>query len=113
LYYLVLINIVLLVSGQILWKIGLQSLGGIKLDNLLALVLSPYILAGMVLYVIATGVWFVVLSKAELSAVYPLQSLAYALGIVAGILIFKEHVPAIRWVGVSVIVFGVYLVTLK
>jgi uncharacterized membrane protein len=48
-----------------------------------------------------------------LSAVYPLQSLAYALGIVAGILIFKEHVPAIRWVGVSVIVFGVYLVTLK
>jgi len=110
-YGLVLINIVLLVTGQVLWKIGLQNLGGIRLDNLGALILSPYIIIGMALYVVATGIWFVVLSKAQLSAVYPLQSTAYALGVVAAVIIFKEQISVIRWVGVGVIIFGAFLVT--
>ncbi len=112
-YPLVLANIILLVTGQVLWKIGLQHAGGIKPDNIPALVLSPYIISGIVLYIAATFIWFVVLSKAALSAVYPLQSLAYVLGAVLGLVIFKENVPVIRWIGIFVVICGVYLIALK
>ena len=112
-YLLVVIEVILVVFGQILWKLGLENLGGIKLDNLWGIILSPYIIAGLALYIIATGLWFVILSKSEFSAVYPLQSLAYVLGVFAGLFIFKEYIPFTRWLGSAVIILGVYLVALK
>jgi len=108
---LIVFNVVLLTSGQILWKIGLTREGGLSLDNMLRVALSPFILAGLALYVVATVVWFVVLSRAELSYAYPMQSMAYIIGVVAAWLLFKEAVPMIRWIGVLVIIAGVVLVS--
>ncbi|MBU7008107.1 EamA family transporter [Phosphitispora fastidiosa] len=108
---LIVFNVVLLTSGQILWKIGLTREGGLSLDNMLRVALSPFILAGLALYVVATVVWFVVLSRAELSYAYPMQSMAYIIGVVAAWLLFKETIPTIRWIGVLVIIAGVVLVS--
>ncbi len=110
---LILFNVVLLTTGQILWKMGLDQAGGISPENMFRVVFSPLILAGLALYVIATVVWFIVLSRAELSFAYPLQSTAYILGVFAAWLIFKEVVPPTRWVGVMVIIAGVALVSYK
>ena len=81
-YILVLINIVLLVTGQLLFKIGLTRTGAMTLQNLPAVFLSPLIWTGLGLYVIATLIWFAVLSRAQLNVVYPLQSLSYILALV-------------------------------
>ncbi len=108
---LILLNVILLTSGQLLWKMGLTREGGISLDNMLRVALSPFILAGLALYVVATVIWFIVLSRAELSYAYPLQSMAYIIGVVAAWLLFNETVPVIRWVGVFVIIVGVVLVS--
>lgn len=110
---LILFNVILLTSGQILWKKGLLAAGGISMSNIAGIIFSPLILAGLGLYIIATVVWFVVLSKADLSYAYPLQSLAYVIGVLAAWLIFKEVIPPTRWIGVAVIIAGVALVSYK
>ncbi|MDA8442088.1 MAG: hypothetical protein M0Z55_06895, partial [Peptococcaceae bacterium] len=108
-YLLLLFNIILLVTGQTLWKIGLQLVGGLNSKTVVQVLLSPYIWAGLVLYVIATVIWLLILSRLSLSIAYPLQSYAYVLGVLVAWLIFKESIPFTRWIGVCVVILGVYL----
>lgn len=110
---LILFNVILLTGGQLLWKKSLAAAGGISLHNFLQVFMSPFVLAGLFLYVVATVVWFVVLSKADLSFAYPLQSMAYIVGMLAAWLILKEAIPVTRWVGVLIIMMGVAVVSYK
>lgn len=41
---------------------------------------------------------------------YPMVSLSYVFGMFAAIIFFKEDIPAIRWVGVLLILTGCTLV---
>ncbi|WP_321575618.1 EamA family transporter [Paenibacillus guangzhouensis] len=107
------LNIILLVAGQIAWKIGLQQAGGIHFGNLFSVLFSPLILLGIALYALATGLWLVVLSRLPLSLAYPLQSLAYAIGIFAAWYVFGESVPLNRWIGAAVIVLGAAIIAAK
>ncbi|WP_200760910.1 DMT family transporter [Effusibacillus dendaii] len=109
-YLYLFINIVLLVLGQVFFKIGLERIGGVSLNNLWKAAASPAILIGLLLYVATTGLWFVILSRMPFSIAYPLQSLAYALGVAIAVFYFGETVPLIRWIGVFVILVGVILV---
>ncbi|MCF8567108.1 EamA family transporter [Alicyclobacillus tolerans] len=109
-YLLIFINIVLLVSGQTLWKIGIAHVQIKGLKSVLLAMFSPWVIAGIVLYVIATVVWIYLLSKMPLSLLYPLQSLAYVMAVVVAIFVFKEQVSILRWVGVAVILLGAALV---
>ena len=47
----------------------------------------------------------------ELSLVYPLVSVAYVLVALFSFFVFKENVTMIRWVGIIVIMFGVFLIS--
>ncbi|ADY56174.1 hypothetical protein Sgly_1877 [Syntrophobotulus glycolicus DSM 8271] len=113
-FLLILLNIILLVSGQTLWKLGLRSEEiTFSLQSIVKCFFNPYIISGLVLYVIATGIWLYLLSKMEFSLLYPLQSLCYVGGALVAFFIFKEHLPATRMVGIFVILIGAYLVSLK
>lgn len=113
-YILLLINILLLVLGQTLWKTGLAGVE-MKFDlmSLVKLFLNPYIFGGLVIYGVATVIWLYILSKAELSLVYPLQSLSYVIAAIIAVLVFKENIPMTRWAGISLIIVGAYFVSLK
>ncbi|WP_309248955.1 EamA family transporter [Paenibacillus sp. MZ04-78.2] len=100
-------NILLLVSGQILFKFGLQKIGGFDLAKV---AFSPFIISGLALYAVATVLWFIVLTKMNLSVAYPLQSLAYVLGIIAAWFFFGEVITMTKWVGVAAILFGAYMI---
>lgn len=109
-YGLLLLNILLLSGGQIIWKKAINSMeGGLTLLNVLT---SPGVYIGGFMYVIATGIWFVILNNLKLSVAYPLQSFAYVIGIVAAWLIFSETIPVTRWAGAAVILLGVWLISL-
>ena len=113
-YILLLINIILLVSGQTLWKTGLKGTTlTLGLDSILALVINPYIISGMTVYVIATVLWLYILSKLDLSVAYPLQSLCYVLAVFVSIFIFKEQIPLTRWIGLLLITSGAFLITIR
>ncbi|MCL6445331.1 MAG: EamA family transporter [Alicyclobacillus sp.] len=109
-YVVIFLNVCLLVTGQVLFKWGLEAVGGVSVANLAALMLNPWILLGLVLYVVATVLWFYVLSKVSLSLAYPLQSLSYVLGQFASRFVLHESVPWTRWAGVCVILLGVAIV---
>lgn len=109
--YLVLIaNILLLVTGQVLWKMAVSNIDTWSLQAALRLVLSPLFIGGAALYVVATGLWLYVLSKLPLSVAYPSQSMSYILAAVLALVLFRETVQPMQWVGMLVIMFGVYLV---
>jgi drug/metabolite transporter (DMT)-like permease len=109
-YIATLINVCLLVTGQILFKWGLEAVGGFSVAKIFSIVFQPWIILGLMLYVVATVVWFYVLSKANLSLAYPLQSISYVIGLFASRFILHESIPATRWMGVLVIMLGVALV---
>jgi uncharacterized membrane protein len=107
------INISLLVSGQLLWKLGIQQVGGVSYSVFFQLISSWYMWLGTIVYVVATIIWFKLLSMGNLSVVYPLQSLAYVFSILLAWIIFGENIPWTRWLGVAVLVLGVYLISLE
>ena len=119
LIYPVIFCSLLLTTAQVVWKQGLIRIGGFQpsLHNyhasLLALCMSPYIMIGVVLYIVATVVWLRILSHTPLSLAYPLMSLSYIMGVLAGWVVFKESVPVTRWLGVVVICGGICLMARK
>ncbi|HEU4963983.1 MAG TPA: EamA family transporter [Bacilli bacterium] len=103
-------NILLLVSGQLVWKQALIKMGGLSVTGLLT---SPGVYIGGMLYVIATGLWLVILNNAKLSVVYPMQSLAYVIGMLAAFFLFQETVPLKNWIGAAIIIVGVWLIAVE
>lgn len=109
-YILLIINILLLVGGQMLWKSAVDSIGYWNINTMLTLIWSPKVIGGIALYGIATLLWLYILSKLPFSIAYPFQSLSYVLGVLMAALLFQEHVDWQQWLGVVVIIFGVFLI---
>lgn len=107
---LVLVNVVLLTTGQIFWKLSVKNLETYSISSILGVLITPYFIFGALLYVFATIIWIFLLSKLPLSTLYPLQSLAYVLGLFAGYFFFKELISIQKVVGVSIILVGVFFV---
>ncbi|MEF2968259.1 EamA family transporter [Paenibacillus sp. M1] len=105
-YLLLFGNIVLLVTGQILFKIGLNRSGGLHLAKL---VTSPAVIGGITLYAIATLLWFAVLTRLPLSVAYPMQAFAYVLTLFPAYFLFHESITPMKLAGIAVILFGVFL----
>lgn len=106
----------LITSGQVLWKIGLHKIGGFYIpeknliDNFFRIMLNGWIFSGFVVYAIATGFFMWLLSKYEISLIIPISSISFIFSLIAGTLIFNEHINAIRFIGVFFIMLGVYFV---
>jgi drug/metabolite transporter (DMT)-like permease len=107
-FVLIMINVLLLVGGQILWKLSLSRAPLGSLQSIPSALLQPYLLLGCVLYGVATIIWFYALSRYDLSRVYPLQSVAYILGAISGLLVFKEQISSEQWFGLALLSGGAY-----
>ena len=114
-FILILINTLVLVSGQFLWKFGMQrSTGGFEsLAGIIRLFLSPYVLSGLAMYGVATVLWLFILSRVPLSLAYPIQSLAYIIAVVGAYYVFHEPLSAAKIAGCVLILAGVTLIGLK
>lgn len=55
-------------------------------------------------------VWMYVLKHYEFSLAYPLLSISYIIGLLSASLFLHEVIPATRWIGVVIIMIGVYFV---
>lgn len=54
--------------------------------------------------------WMYVLKRYEFSLAYPLLSISYVIGLLAAYFVFHEAIPLSRWIGVIIIMIGVYFV---
>ena len=102
--FFTLINVVLLVTGQVVWKMGMNKISKM---SFIALFSSPFIWVGAALYAVATVLWLYILKNADLSFAYPLQSMAYVLGIILGHVIFGETISLWTLTGIGLIILGV------
>ena len=59
----------------------------------------------------AMALWVYILKNYPFSIAYPLGSISYIFGILAAVLVFQEHVTMTRWIGVGIIIIGIYFVT--
>ncbi|MGE8080456.1 EamA family transporter [Peribacillus loiseleuriae] len=109
-YLLVAINIIFLVSGQFLWKHAVSGVTNWSASVFIQVIFSPFFIGGAVLYVIATGLWLVIISKLPLHVAYPIQALCYVLAAVVSYLVFKENISTNQWIGILIIIFGVYFI---
>jgi len=107
---IVLCNVVLLVSGQTMWKYALNRHPLRSGADILPLFTDPMMLGGIALFGIATIIWFYALSRFDLSRIYPLQSMAYVLGAVSGVVLFRETMSVAQWIGIVLILGGAFLV---
>jgi multidrug transporter EmrE-like cation transporter len=111
---LVLISVLLGVFGQLSLKQGMKNIGNFEIKDFLSarifeLVAEKFVVIGVVLYAIATLLWLVVLSKAELSFAYPMLAIGYILIAIFGKIFFGENVTFVRFLGILLISIGVFL----
>lgn len=113
----ILLCVVLNTGAQLLLKIGTKTLGEISFSwgTLfplgLRLAQNPAIMVGLILYVLSVAVWLFVLSRVDVSYAYPLSSLGYVLTALVGSWYLGEVLTPARWIGIMVILGGVYLVS--
>lgn len=112
---LVIINACLLVFGQTLFKLGVNSIGKLELSisQIIYLIFNKYIFCGILLYAFTVIFWLYILSKGDLSYIYPIQSVCYILALIISIVVFKENVTLNRWIGSGIIMIGVYVISMK
>ncbi|HXB56070.1 MAG TPA: DMT family transporter [Vicinamibacteria bacterium] len=105
--------------GQILVRYGMQQVGSLERWAPLDLVAyfvraaaNPYVIGGTLMNAIFYLLFLAVLSWSEVTVALPLTALEYAFAAVLGVVILKEAVPALRWLGIALVIGGVVLIGL-
>lgn len=107
-------------TGQLLLKKGMSKIGEVTLfskglKNLFKTVwqmfTNKFVITGVLIFSCSTLLWMVILSKLELSYIYPMVSLNYVLTALASRMIFKEKITKARGLSIAVIILGVMLVS--
>ncbi len=114
-YLLVFASVLLAVAAQLMMKYGMNLFGKFPISQIIykiiPMVLNPWVFTGFVLFGLSSIIWLAVLSRMDLSLVYPMVSLAYIVVALASMILFKENVNLVRWIGIFVICFGVFLIS--
>jgi multidrug transporter EmrE-like cation transporter len=114
-YLIMATSIGLAIAGQLLMKRGMIAFGTFPVSQMLVKVipmfLNPWVFIGFVCFGLSSLFWLVVLSRMELSLVYPMVSVAYVIVALFSWYFFKENLTVIRWAGIAVIILGVVLIS--
>lgn len=115
---LVLTSLTFAAIGQISLKQGVNKIGSVGTLNLQALVpfivkalSNPLIIVGFLLYGLASFLWLLVLSRENLSFVYPFASLTFVFVMVLSALFLKEEIRLLHWIGSFIIITGLVIIT--
>ena len=100
-------------AGVILLKKGMLHIGdmnGYTLAEMLRVfksgVTSPQILAGIFFEAVFFGCLMLLMSKTDISLLWPLTGLSFVFATFAAIWFLDEKVSSVRWIGVAFIMIG-------
>jgi len=103
--------------AQVTLKHGMNQIGEIStvwqlfdFNTLLKIFTNPFVLIGIFIYIVATILWLGALSSLNVSYMYPLLSLAYALTAVFAWLFLKESINLLHWLGIILVIAGCFLI---
>ena len=103
---------VLLVAAQTFLKIAVQLFGSFSWTwQYFKTVFTTWQFAmSGVCALLAMLTWMYVLKHYEFSIAYPLLGISYVIGLFSAYFFLHEAVPLTRWIGVIIIIIGVYFV---
>lgn len=104
-------------AAQIALKKGMMQCDcsfALQASNILplitALVLNPFVVAGVLLHVFALFTWLYVLKHVEVSYAYPFISMGFVVVLLFSHLFFNETINLYRIVGVLLVILGIILI---
>jgi drug/metabolite transporter (DMT)-like permease len=101
--------------AQLLMKKGLAQAGPVTpggiMDFCAVDVSSPLLWIGVIVQVLNFFIWIVILYKVDLSIAMPAGSTSYLFIPIAAALFLGEHISALRWAGIILIVLGIHFVS--
>lgn len=108
-YLIIFSSIILAAIGQIILKIGMSKNGELTfaISPMIKAFTNPYVLGGLIFYGVSLIIWLVVLSKENLSFVYPMVAFSYVLTTILARFLLQEDVPPLRWFGLTLIILGI------
>ena len=111
---LIIMTVFLNTAGQFMMKTGINRIGMIGFDNfmesMVKAVTSGYVIGGFLSYAVSAVLWIVILSRSDLSWAFPMVSLSYVVTAIFAPYFLNEPFTITRFVGILVIVSGVFIV---
>lgn len=106
---LILFQVFINTGAQILLKKGVSQVSFEQpvFNLILSIATNLNIFMGVFIFVVSLLIWLYLLSKCELSYLYPFGSLSYVLAAIGGWYFFGENITILRLLGIAVIFIGV------
>jgi len=113
---LILFSVSLNASAQILMRKGMLQIGEVSfssspLNTLSQMASNVFLWFSIACYGLSILIWIIVLSRVEVSFAYAFSSLGYVLVTVMSMFILREHISTMRIIGVSIVCFGIILIS--
>jgi uncharacterized membrane protein len=109
---LAIVTAFLMALGQIFFKKAAIFYTNYEGSNfIMKYVSNPWFVVAVIIFGLATIVWVIALSKANLVSLYPITSLAYVIVPVASYFLFSEKLSAVNMLGIVFIIIGVILIS--
>jgi drug/metabolite transporter (DMT)-like permease len=113
LIFILLVGLVFESTGVVLLKKGMDGIGDmqkVSVSEVLRVVksgvTSPQILLGVFFEALFFGCLLMLMSKSDISFLWPLTALSFVFATFAAIWFLHEHVSPTRWIGVILIMIG-------
>lgn len=94
------------VLGNLALSVGMKGAGDLK-----QVLLSPFVLLGVILLIVWTLSRMALMSWADLSFILPVTSVGYVLTALAGKFVLAEQITGYRWWGTLLIFLGMIVVS--
>ncbi len=109
--WLIIATVLAVVVGQFMIKIGVAAGGAItSVRELLPRMLSPLVVAGLGVYAVSAAAWIYVLASEEVSYAFPFLGLTYVGVAAIAVIVLRERLTALQWLGLMLVVIGVTVV---
>ena len=115
---ILLIGLVFEATGVVLLKKGITQVGEIKRISPTEIVrviksgiTSPIVLLGVFFEALFFGCLLILMSKSDISFLWPLTALSFVMTTLAALLFLDERVSSVRWAGVLFIMIGAALIS--
>ena len=105
-----LLTIFLISIGQILFKLGANTLDSrfeiLNISQILNIVSNKYLIFAIFIYILSTTLWIYTLSKLELSFGYILMSLSFPIILILSSIVLHEEISFYKIISVTLIVLA-------
>lgn len=103
--------------GQILVRRGMLQVGSLEnyapwplITYFWHALCNPYVIGGTALNALFYFLFLAALSWTKVTVALPMTAIEYGFATLLAIMILKESVPPVRWVGIALVIIGVILI---